>query len=76
MAAMDPQLWAFLLVATLLGGTPGADTLLVARNVLEGSDVSLAEARHGRVKHCVRAGDHVRGEDGIGGMASDDFIHV
>ena len=34
MAAMDPQLWAFLLVATLLAVTPGADTLLVARNVL------------------------------------------
>jgi threonine/homoserine/homoserine lactone efflux protein len=31
---MDPQLWAFLLVATLLAVTPGADTLLVARNVL------------------------------------------
>ncbi len=34
MGAMDPQLWAFLLVATLLAVTPGADTLLVARNVL------------------------------------------
>ena len=33
-AAMDPQLWAFLLVATLLAVTPGADTLLVVRNVL------------------------------------------
>ena len=31
---MDPQLWAFLLVATLLAVTPGADTLLVARNAL------------------------------------------
>jgi threonine/homoserine/homoserine lactone efflux protein len=31
---MDPQLWAFLAVATLLAVTPGADTLLVARNVL------------------------------------------
>lgn len=31
---MDPQLWAFLLVATLLAVAPGADTLLVARNVL------------------------------------------
>ena len=31
---MDPQLGAFLLVATLLAVTPGADTLLVARNVL------------------------------------------
>jgi threonine/homoserine/homoserine lactone efflux protein len=31
---MDPQLWAFLLVATLLAVTPGADSLLVARNVL------------------------------------------
>ena len=31
---MDPQLLAFLLVATLLAVTPGADTLLVARNVL------------------------------------------
>jgi threonine/homoserine/homoserine lactone efflux protein len=31
---MDPQIWAFLLVATLLAVTPGADTLLVARNVL------------------------------------------
>ncbi len=31
---MDPQLWAFLVVATLLAVTPGADTLLVARNVL------------------------------------------
>jgi threonine/homoserine/homoserine lactone efflux protein len=34
MASMDPQLWAFLVVATLLAVTPGADTLLVARNVL------------------------------------------
>ena len=34
MVAMDPQLWAFLAVATLLAVTPGADTLLVARNVL------------------------------------------
>lgn len=34
MLPMDPQLWAFLLVATLLAVTPGADTLLVARNVL------------------------------------------
>jgi threonine/homoserine/homoserine lactone efflux protein len=31
---MDSQLWAFLLVATLLAVTPGADTLLVVRNVL------------------------------------------
>lgn len=31
---MDPQLWTFLLVATLLAVTPGADTLLVARNAL------------------------------------------
>ena len=31
---MDPQLWAFRLVATLLAVTPGADTLLVARNAL------------------------------------------
>jgi threonine/homoserine/homoserine lactone efflux protein len=34
MGTMDPQLWAFLLVATLLAVTPGADTLLVARNAL------------------------------------------
>ena len=34
MVPVDPQLWAFLLVATLLAVTPGADTLLVARNVL------------------------------------------
>ncbi|MGH7415391.1 MAG: LysE family translocator [Candidatus Rokuibacteriota bacterium] len=31
---MDPHLWAFLVVATLLAVTPGADTLLVVRNVL------------------------------------------
>jgi threonine/homoserine/homoserine lactone efflux protein len=31
---MDPQLSAFLLVATLLAVTPGADTMLVTRNVL------------------------------------------
>ena len=31
---MDSQLWAFLVVATLLAVTPGADTLLVVRNVL------------------------------------------
>jgi threonine/homoserine/homoserine lactone efflux protein len=34
MAVMDPQLWGFVVVATLLAVTPGADTLLVARNVL------------------------------------------
>jgi threonine/homoserine/homoserine lactone efflux protein len=34
MAAVDPQLWAFLVVATVLAVTPGADTLLVVRNVL------------------------------------------
>jgi len=34
MSAMDSQLWAFLVVATLLAVTPGADTLLVVRNVL------------------------------------------
>jgi threonine/homoserine/homoserine lactone efflux protein len=32
--AMDSELWAFVLVATLLAVTPGADTLLVVRNVL------------------------------------------
>jgi threonine/homoserine/homoserine lactone efflux protein len=31
---MDSHLWAFVLVATLLAVTPGADTLLVVRNVL------------------------------------------
>jgi threonine/homoserine/homoserine lactone efflux protein len=31
---MDPHLWAFVLVATLLAVAPGADTLLVVRNVL------------------------------------------
>lgn len=34
MAPMDPQLGAFLIVAALLAVTPGADTLLVVRNVL------------------------------------------
>jgi threonine/homoserine/homoserine lactone efflux protein len=33
-AAVDSQLLAFLVVATLLAVTPGADTLLVVRNVL------------------------------------------
>ena len=31
---MDSHLWAFVLVATVLAVTPGADTLLVVRNVL------------------------------------------
>jgi threonine/homoserine/homoserine lactone efflux protein len=31
---VDPQLWAFGLVATLLAVTPGADTPLVVRDVL------------------------------------------
>jgi len=31
---MDSQLWAFVIVATFLAVTPGADTLLVVRNVL------------------------------------------
>ena len=34
MRAMDSRLWAFVVVATLLAVTPGADTLLVVRNVL------------------------------------------
>jgi threonine/homoserine/homoserine lactone efflux protein len=31
---LDSQLWAFVIVATFLAVTPGADTLLVVRNVL------------------------------------------
>jgi threonine/homoserine/homoserine lactone efflux protein len=31
---VDSQLWAFVIVATFLAVTPGADTLLVVRNVL------------------------------------------
>ncbi len=31
---MDSRLWAFVIVATFLAVTPGADTLLVVRNVL------------------------------------------
>lgn len=42
-SAMDAELWAFLLVATLLAVTPGADTLLVVRNVLgRGRQAGLA----------------------------------
>jgi threonine/homoserine/homoserine lactone efflux protein len=40
---VDPRLWAFLVVATLLAVTPGADTLLVVRNVLSrGRSAALA----------------------------------
>jgi len=31
---LDSQLWTFVIVATFLAVTPGADTLLVVRNVL------------------------------------------
>jgi threonine/homoserine/homoserine lactone efflux protein len=40
---MDSRLWAFVIVATLLAVTPGADTLLVVRNVLtRGRTAALA----------------------------------
>src|SRR5439155_20657748 len=43
----------------------------------EDADVSIPEARDGRIKHGVSPGDHIRREDGIGRVAMDDvgFAH-
>lgn len=54
---MDSRLWAFVVVATLLAVTPGADTLLVVRNVLTrgrvGALLTVAGIASGCVVHAV-----------------------
>lgn len=50
---MDSHLWAFVLVATLLAVTPGADTLLVVRNVLSRSRAAGLATIAGIAGGCV-----------------------
>jgi threonine/homoserine/homoserine lactone efflux protein len=53
MRAMDSRLWAFVVVATLLAVTPGADTLLVVRNVLTRGRVAALLTVGGIAGGCV-----------------------
>jgi len=53
MRAMDSRLWAFVIVATLLAVTPGADTLLVVRNVLARGRVAALLTVAGIAGGCV-----------------------
>ena len=53
MRAMDSRLWAFVVVATLLAVTPGADTLLVVRNVLTRGRVAALATVAGIAGGCV-----------------------
>ncbi|HWP75356.1 MAG TPA: LysE family translocator, partial [Methylomirabilota bacterium] len=50
---MDSRLWAFVVVATLLAVTPGADTLLVVRNVLARGRVAALLTVAGIAGGCV-----------------------
>jgi len=53
MRAMDSRLGAFVVVATLLAVTPGADTLLVVRNVLTRGRVAALATVAGIAGGCV-----------------------
>ena len=53
MRAMDSRLWAFVVVATLLAVTPGADTLLVVRNVLTRGRLAALATVAGIAGGCV-----------------------
>src|SRR5258708_8447948 len=53
MRAMDSRLWAFVVVATLLAVTPGADTLLVVRNVLTRGRVAALATVAGIAGGCL-----------------------
>ena len=50
---LDSRLWAFVAVATLLAVTPGADTLLVVRNVLTRGRVAALLTVAGIAGGCV-----------------------
>jgi threonine/homoserine/homoserine lactone efflux protein len=50
---VDSRLWAFFVVATLLAVTPGADTLLVVRNVLTRGRVAALLTVAGIASGCV-----------------------
>lgn len=50
---VDSRLWAFVAVATLLAVTPGADTLLVVRNVLTRGRVAALATVAGIAGGCV-----------------------
>ena len=53
MDVVDSRLWAFVAVATLLAVTPGADTLLVVRNVLTRGRVAALATVAGIAGGCV-----------------------
>ena len=50
---VDSRLWAFVAVATLLAVTPGADTLLVVRNVLTRGRVAALATVAGIAGGCI-----------------------